>query len=1031
MKLTNYYEDFNVLHVGTMENRSYYMPIDPKELAKDFDSQSSSRQFLLNGEWSFAHYNNPWEVEDDFFEIDHDTTHFNKIPVPSCWQTQGYDHHQYTNVKYPFPYDAPYVPSQNPCGAYVRTFELSKEQVGKKSFLNFEGVDSCFYVWVNGEFIGYSQVSHSTSEFDVSNALKEGENTIAILVLKWCDGSYLEDQDKFRMSGIFRDVYLLFRPQNHIRDYFVKTAIEDDCQKAEVTVSLELLIPEEKLTVHGTLLDQEQRIIGEMTSIGEELHFTVEHPVLWNAEQPVLYYLRLETEEECILQSVGIRKIEIIESVIYINKVAVKFKGVNRHDSDPVTGYTITKEQAIRDLALMKQHNINAIRTSHYPNAPWFVELCNQYGFYVIAESDVECHGTVTFYKGSYDGTYGDMAQDERFKKPILDRVQRNVLRDKNNPCVIFWSLGNEAGYGEGFEEAGRWVKSYDDTRLLHYEGFCHQTGGHINDGSMLDVYSKMYDSTELIEEFLAKPENDQPYVLCEFIHAMGNGPGDIEDYFELIYKEDQFCGGFVWEWCDHAIDMGRTIDGRKKYYYGGDFGEFPQDGNFCMDGLVYPDRTVHTGLLEYKNVIRPIRAAVVDASKGLYQFTNKLDFTEAKDLVSMDYEVSQNGTVVETGTMGVLNVAPHGTTQLTVPYSVPTDGSCFVRFLYKQVGDAPFMKEGYLLGQEQFVLREDKVDWLEIRRASNEEVVGKDVEKDIEKNIEKDNTEKKENTVHVIDNDPFISITGVHFQYNYNKLTGTFDTLIRDNQALLAKPMEYNIWRALTDNDRRTTHDWLEAGYDRAGVKVYNTEYSINETDKSVVIKSKLAILPIFIQHIMDIEAVWTIQVDGILHVELNCKKNPIFPTLPRFGLRLFLPKSYDDVSYYGFGPYESYCDKNKASYVGLFHSKVSKMHEDYIKPQENGSHYGCEFVEIKESSNNNSNIIITSPKPYSFNVSEYTQEELGSKKHNFELNKSDHTVLCVDYKQNGMGSAACGPELKDKYRFDEEGFTFELTIA
>ncbi len=1003
MKLANYYEDLSTLHLGTMENRAYYIPYAGNEFEKAIRNDDSNRKVVLNGEWKFGYYSNPFEVEENFYDINFDTKTFDTLQVPSCWQNHGYDKHQYTNVEYPFPYDPPYVPSQNPCGAYVRKFSLSKEQAEMKQYLNFEGVDSCFYVWVNGTFIGYSQVSHSTSEFDISNSIISGENTLAILVLKWCDGSYLEDQDKFRMSGIFRDVYILCRPENHIRDFFIKTLLDEDHSVAEIGIKIEPITA--SLEVKATLLAPTGEIIETITAKQDEVTFSLEKPKLWNAENPVLYTLVLESDKEIIVQKVGLRKIEIKNSVVYINNVPIKFKGVNRHDSDPVTGFTISKEQAMIDLTRMKEHNINAIRTSHYPNAPWFVQLCNEYGFYVIAESDIECHGTVAFYKGSYDRTYGDIAQDERFYTPILDRVQRNVMRDKNNPSIIFWSLGNEAGYGPAFENAGRWVHSYDNTRLVHYEGFCHQTGGHINDGSMLDVYSKMYDSTEMIDEYLANPENKKPYILCEFIHAMGNGPGDIEDYFEKIYSEERFCGGFVWEWCDHAIYVGKTIEGKKKYFYGGDFGEFPNDGNFCVDGLVYPDRTAHIGLLEYKNVIRPVRATAVDIQKGMFSFENKLDFSNLSDLVYLEYVVTKNGIVVETGKIEELPVPPQKKTLLIIPYKIPDSGECYIRFIYKQKYSMPLTAVGHELGQEQFALTNTKM------------------------NLEDLLSPTKENSeLEIVDMDARVIVKGEHFQYSYNKLSGTFEKMIYNQNSILEKPMEYNIWRALTDNDRRTTDDWKEAGYDRATVKVYETE--VDHKDNKVIIHSKLAIAAIQIQHILDIEATWTIEQDGNMNVQLTCKKDPIFPVLPRFGLRMFLPKAYGSVEYFGFGPYESYVDKHRASYIGRFSQKVQNMHEDYIKPQENGSHFGCRYVKLNNNSEPVETILVTSEEAFSFNASSYTQEELGTKAHNFEIVESDYTVLCLDYKQNGMGSAACGPELKKQYQFDEEEFVFNINL-
>ena len=465
LKPHHFHEDPEILHVGTCPDRSYYLPCAGEDEARQ---GRSSRVISLNGSWAFQYFSSYKEAIDPDEGLAFDEEEMDAIPVPSCWQTQGYGRHQYTNVRYPFPCDPPYVPEENPCGLYVRHIQVENPEAFRW-FLNFEGVDSCFYLWVNGEFAGYSQVSHSTSEFDVSPFLTPGDNTLAVLVLQWCDGSYLEDQDKLRMSGIFRDVYLLARPENHIRDFFVKESFASDFSSAVLTVELDLA---GTCAVSAQLYAPDGSLAGEAVSQGEALSFALESPVLWNAEQPAQYTLLLSTGEEAISQKVGLRKIEVQDGVVYLNGVAIKFRGVNRHDSDPVTGYTISREQAQKDLFLMKRHNINAIRTSHYPNAPWFLQLCSEYGLYAIAEADMESHGVAEKMGYHLEETYPDIADDPQFQKAILDRVQRSVIRDKNNAAAVIWSLGNESGWGENFEIAGRWVKEYDPSRLLHYENF-------------------------------------------------------------------------------------------------------------------------------------------------------------------------------------------------------------------------------------------------------------------------------------------------------------------------------------------------------------------------------------------------------------------------------------------------------------------------------------------------------------------------------------------------------------------------------
>ncbi|MDR2932901.1 MAG: DUF4981 domain-containing protein, partial [Oscillospiraceae bacterium] len=707
--------------------------------------------------------------------------------------------------------------------------------------------------------------------------------------------------------------------------------------------------------------------------------------------------LLIKAGEEYILHGVGIREITIRDGVILLNGRPIKFRGVNRHDSDPFTGAAVTPAQALRDLALMKGHNINAIRTSHYPNAPWFIQLCDQYGFYLIDEADVESHGAVTIYGGSMDATYGLVAQNPIYHDAIIDRVQRCVIRDKNSPSVVMWSMGNESGYSRAFEEAGRWVKAYDPTRLLHYQGSTHETGDHKNDCSMLDVYSLMYATLDSIHDYFARPGDKKPYILCEYSHAMGNGPGDLEDYFELIQQYDGFAGGFIWEWCDHAVYMGMTPEGREKYYYGGDFGEFPHDGNFCMDGLVYPDRVPHTGLMEYKNVIRPARA---ELEKGGVRITNMLDFTDLFDHVFMGYEITKDGNSITNGAFDV-HAAPHESAFVPIDLPGVNAGNCYLNLIYRQKPDRPFTMTGHILGYEQLVLHEEK-PVMPPQPA-------------------------QPGAIRIIDREAFIDIEGPDFYHVFDKRAGVFSEMTCQNNAVLHAPMQYNIWRAPTDNDRRIRPTWEAAGYDRAVIKVYTAE--ARDEDGLAVVQCHLGILAVHIQKIIDIKAVWTVGADGSIAVRLDCEKDQNLPWLPRFGIRLFLPEGFDAVEYFGYGANESYIDKRRSSFRSLFKTHVDALHEDYIRPQENGSHFGCDYVRL--SKGNGFFIKAASDQCFSFNASRYTQEELASKRHNFELEKYNGVVLCLDYAQSGLGSNSCGPELLEKYRFNEKTFTCNLSLV
>ena len=996
--LRQFHEDPQILHVGTCPIRSYYLPFADEE---ESHTGVSSRVFSLNGEWAFRYFESFGQAVDPEEGLCFDEEEMGSIPVPSCWQNHGYGRHMYTNVRYPFPVDPPFVPDENPCGLYVRHFELEEKDQEARWFLNFEGVDSCFYLWVNGEFAGYSQVSHATSEFELTELLQEGDNTLAVLVLQWCDGSYLEDQDKLRMSGIFRDVYLIARPQAFLRDYFVKESFAPDFSHAQVTVEL---MPEGKLDLTASLYAPDGTLVAACEHPKDSAVLEVPAPVLWNAEHPAQYTLVLETPDECIVQMVGLRKIEVVDGVVYLNGVNIKFRGVNRHDSDPVTGYTISREQALLDLALMKRHNVNAIRTSHYPNAPWFLQMCSEYGFYVIGEADMESHG-MAMRTGLHSlENYADAADDPQFGEAILDRMQRSVIRDKNNAAVVIWSLGNESGWGENFEAAGRWAKEYDPSRLLHYENFLTYHKARKPDFSMLDLYSRMYAPLDQVRDYFAGkdldenlPEKKLPFIQCEYIHAMGNGPGDAEDYQQLIMEYDGFCGGFVWEWCDHAVYGGTTPDNRPIYRYGGDFGEFPHDGNFCMDGLVYPDRTPHTGLLEYKNVIRPIRARRAEGKADTFILHNYLDFTNAEDFLTVSYEISQDGEVLYGGDLELPHLPPHGEAEVVLP-ALPEGGVCTLLLSYATKAAGDFCTAGHALGFDEIVLH-DEPFFLDA---------------------------PAEGPVELEETGDAVVLTGEKFRYVFNKHTGLFDSLVWQNRNYLEKPMGWNLYRAPTDNDQYIRHQWELAGYHRPTVKVYGVQVSRLENGGACV-TCQLSIAALTVSPFLRVEAQWAIDAQGRMDASLDCRRDGRFPWLPRFGVRLFLPKDFASVEYFGYGPYESYQDKHQASHLGVYAQAVDAMHEDYLKPQENSSHWGCRYVTLTDGAYS---LTASSETPFSMNVSPYTQEELAEKKHNYELTKCGQTVFCLDYKMSGVGSNSCGPELLPQYRLEEEEFAFRFTL-
>lgn len=1014
MEFKRYHENLKSLHVGTCEKRSYYVPASSRFISQ-MPREVSDRALFLNGSWKFLYCENDTYLPEDFYKTDFDTSRMDTITVPSVWQNFGYDSHNYLNHKFPIPYEPPYVPFENPCGLYIRNFELSKDNLEK--YLVFEGVDSCMYVFINGSFVGYSQCSHNISEFNVSKFVHEGVNTIAVLVYRYCDGTYLEDQDKLRMNGIFRDVYLLSRPKSHIEDFFIHQSFDENFKKAVLDVNLTIkgsCVPLVSLYMDETLVAKEK---------GKSVSLCIDNPILWNAEEPHLYTLVLETGDEVISKKIGLRKIEIKDKVVLLNGQNIKLRGTNRHDSSPVNGYSVTYDEMYQDITMMKAHNMNAIRTSHYPNSPIFLELCDQLGMYVIGESDVEIHGPVDVYGGYDESTFSMLADDPDWIEPICDRIMANVERDKNVTSVIIWSMGNEAGYGCCFEEAAKRVKKRDNSRLLHYEGAIHAKQYDVSlltpsplcnykytkrknnkyDFSNIDLHSRMYPSYAEVDEYLKT--GDKPYIMCEYCHAMGNGPGDIEGYWERIYKFDSFLGGFIWEWCDHSVYMGTTPDGRAKYYYGGDWNDNPHDGNFCMDGLTYPDRTPHTGLLEVQNVYRPVRLVKVKGNE--YTFKNYLDFKNLKDNIELEYRILENGVVKANGRIPLI-AKPHGNVKVNINEAIPNNNRASILFIYHNISKdkAEYMPEE--MGFDQYIPKDNLVSNVKVETISS----------------------KKAPTVS--EDKEFISITGSKFKYVYSKKEAGFVSINKDNVSFLSKPLNINIWRAPTDNDNFAKMEWYKFHYDNVTYRTRSV--SIKEKDNCLELKTDVSVSAVAMVPLLVVHVTYLINDKGVIKVNMTADKDPRTPFLPRFGLRLFMDKEFEDVEYFGYGPNESYSDKRKASYLSRFEDTVSHMHEDYIYPQENGSHFGClEFSVSTQRPVMNQRSVKVYGNPFSFNVSHYTQEELTQKAHNFELNESDFTVLCIDAGMSGIGSNSCGPELAKEYRIDNDDkgkFPYELSV-
>lgn len=1006
--ITKYWENPDILHVGCEEPRAYFIPYHNQQSAEKGIRETSERFYSLCGVWNFLYYHSVHKINEEFFGKDYSPADYDKISVPGCWQVTEkglkgeYDTPNYTNHAYPYPTDPPFVPNENPAGVYFRDFNITPKQ-HKKYYINFEGVDSCFYLWINGVNIGYSQVSHMTSEFDITDYIRDGKNRITVLVLKWCDGSYLEDQDMWRMSGIFRDVYILERDKVHIKDIFIKPTLNEDFSAGKIDIDLKLSDAADITLLIKSPDNKEihKEHFQNFTS-GTIGPISVMKPDLWSAETPNLYSVYIYCGEEIILNHIGFRRIEVKNAVMYINGVNVKIKGVNRHESHPELGHTVPVEHMVKDLLLMKQFNVNAIRTSHYPNDPRFYEWCDKLGFYVMDEADLECHGAI------HTGDGHMISNMPMYEKSYVDRMERMVERDKNHPCIVIWSLGNESGHGTNHDAMGKWVKQRDTSRLVHYERIFKPSAleGRLNyrelDIGYIDLYSRMYPAIDWIaNEFLSDTDEPRPLILCEYCHAMGNGPGDLYDYWQLFYEHPRLAGGFVWEWSDHAVKV-KNKNGDYYWAYGGDFGDIPNDGNFCADGLTYPDRRPHVGLYEHKNVVAPIKIEEMAINDGKIKVTNLYDFIDLSHL-SLKWRVELDGKTTQDGLIALPPVKPKESEIISIPLN--TAGLC---------GECYLIVEAVLAKSTQ---------WAE---AGHQIYLWQ----------QKIKTDKKEYMVNlscmplitVFENDSEIIIHGNNFMYTFAKSKGGFIQIQKDGHEFISNVPDFTIWRAPLDNDRYIKKDWMNNGYHQIKNHIYSVKI-LSVNDKKVEISVEYSLGAFSRLPLIKGVCLWTVYGSGDIEcktdVTVNHKESPLF--LPRFGLKLCMPEEFSNVKYFGYGPFESYIDKHHASYISQFDTTVGEMFENYIMPQENGSHYRTKWAAVTDLSGNG----MMFAGEFSFNASYYTQEELTRAKHPYELVKSGNTIIHLDYMMSGVGSNSCGPKLMEKYQLLQKDITFTFRMC
>lgn len=998
-----------ILHKNRQNPRSYYIPYAASEDSISGIRAKSPYYKLLNGNWAFRYFERPIDVYNEIFEKDYPLDDLDILPVPSNWQMYGYDIPQYVNINYPYPVDPPHVPADNPVGVYIRDFFLPKEWAQKKVYLNFDGVNSCFYVYVNGREVGYSQGSHNPSEFDITPFLSGRQNRIAVKVYKWCAMSYMEDQDFFRLSGIFRDVYLLARDQTHIRDMFIKTDLQDNYSTAKVSVSAEYC---GDAIASLTVYDPSGRKVYHADSIGCEHAFTLEDILTWSAETPNLYSFIFCCGSEYICQKVGFRSISVAKNgALLINGQAVKLKGVNHHDTHPILGHTTPHEHMERDIRLMKQHNINTVRTAHYPPPPEFLNLCDKYGLYVIDEADLEAHGFTISTPG-----YGYRPFDSErwitdwpeYTQAYVDRAVRLVERDKNHASVIMWSLGNESNYGKNHEAMSAWIKSRDSSRLIHYEG---ARFAPTPDPDTVDVCSVMYPSTAMLErEGKNRKKDPRPFFMCEYSHAMGLGPGDIKQYWDLIYKYPRLIGGCIWEWADHAIKV-TDEDGRDLYAYGGYFGEFLHDSNFCVDGLVFADRTPGSGLLEAKKAYQYVKISQVDLQAGRISIKNLFDFQDLSGF-ELVWRLTCDGKTVSQGKTKLPAIKPHKSRTVSLKYSLPSECrfGCYLDLSVRLAKDTLWASAGHECAFEQLCVDVPK------SAPAPQTVAAGEIKADWDGEM--------------------ILICGDDFLYKFNAYYGFFESIVKDGVEYLGGDMTLGAWRAPIDNDKNIKKVWacqsedVNTSFflDRLGTHAYETRLT-EKGGARVVIETDLRLAAAGRVPLLRGTATYTVEANGKIHVHLKADIHKDMPHLPRLGFEFVLPSGSENISYFGMGPGENYIDMHLASRMGLFESTVDDEYVPYIRPQEHGNHTNVHWAMVYNVLGHG--LLFEGNDKFEFKASHFTAKDLEQASNAADLKPRKETFVRIDYKVGGIGSNSCGPALDPAYQFNEKRIDFSFSLA
>ncbi|MBR1408154.1 MAG: DUF4981 domain-containing protein [Clostridia bacterium] len=975
---------------GRLAPRAYYIPTD---------TEGNPRMRSLNGTWDFAYLDSPLDLPEDVSAVQFTDS----IPVPSCWECHGWGQKQYLNVNYPIPFDPPAIPALNPVGVYRRSFTAGSD--GLRTFIVFEGVSSCMMLYVNGVFAGLTKGSHLQAEFDVTDLCRPGENCLTAIVFTWSSGTYLEDQDAYRYHGIFRDVYLLERPQDHVRDFFIHTGLDGSVQvdadvQGKCAAEMTVTAPD-----GGSfpLSDGKGAVPGVR---------------LWNAEDPQLYTLEIRTAEEVIRVPFGFCRVSVSPArELLINGQPMKLRGVNRHESHPDKGWTVSREDMERDLLMMKRHNVNCIRTSHYPDHPYFYELCSRLGFYVVDECDIETHGADNAFFGKPDRAIASLSGNPEWKDAYVSRMVRTLERDKNCPAVIMWSLGNESQIGDNHRAMSAWVRRRDPSRPVHYERTAYPDPpygeGQCEIDPCVDIVSRMYPDLAGVEYQGRDAKDPRPYFMCEYGHAMGNGPGGLEEYWDLVYRYPRLIGGCIWEWCDHAVRM-KDAEGRVLGFgYGGDSGEFPHDGNFCVDGLVSPDRVPGTGLFTMKAAYRPAQIDALQPAEGLFRVTNRLDFTNLCAF-ALRWRIVCDGETAASGEER-LDIAPHGTAEVRLPFpkTLPQAKDllsaelCFV--LAEEENWAP---AGHTLCAASFPLSVFAPSEAEKTAVRVSEAAGTRL----------------------------LCARAGGTLYTVDRATGMICSIQKSGEELLAAPADLTIWRAMTDNERDIKRVFRELHMHKA--RFFCAECAPGEKPGEIIAKGTVAaaarvpMLQVTLRYRFDDEGV---------KVSIQARRNPDFGTdipagmlnhpwlrdakvyLPRFALRLPLLRGFEGLRYLAMGPCECYPDLMNHCRQGIFESTVSEQYFPYILPQETGNHLDARWVELTDCRST----VRVEGEQFEFSALHQTIEGLDGAQHTWEIPEENRTDLLIAYKNSGIGTASCGPALDVRYAFLDTEFSYSFRIT